>query len=101
MQHVDTLDQRNTRTHVSYIALSTSLKYVVIGNGGSTFLCTPSWRVYNFDVHSPFLIIICLVHLRTISETRIAITIITNQHQQHDCEEDIMMLDIINIITQP
>ena len=74
MQHSDTSDQRNARIHISHIALSTSLKDVEIGNGGSTFVCTPSWRVYNFDVHSPFLIITCLVHLRTISETRIAIT---------------------------
>ena len=48
------------------IALPTSLKNVVIGNGGSTFLCTPSWRVYNFDVHFPFLIITCLVHLQAL-----------------------------------
>ena len=49
------------------MALPTSLKNdVVIENGGSIFLCTPSWRVYNFDVHSPFLIITCLVHLQTL-----------------------------------
>ena len=34
-----------------------------------------------------------------IFETRIAITIMTNKHHHHDCEEDIMMLDIIKIIT--
>ena len=33
---------------------------------GSTILCTPSWRVYNFDVHSPFLIITCLIHLQAL-----------------------------------
>ena len=33
-------------------------------------------------------------------ETRIAITIMTDQHQHQDCEEDIMMFDIIKIITQ-
>ena len=33
-------------------------------------------------------------------ETRTAMTIMTNKHQHHDCEEDIMMLDIIKIITQ-
>ena len=33
-------------------------------------------------------------------ETRIAITIMTNQHQHHDCEEGIMMFDIIKIIAQ-
>ena len=35
-----------------------------------------------------------------IFETRIAITVMTNQHQHHNCEEDITMLDIIEIITQ-
>ena len=30
-----------------------------------------------------------------------AITIMTKQHQHYDCEEDIMILDIINIISQP
>ena len=35
-----------------------------------------------------------------IFETRIAITIMTNLHQYHDCEEDIMMFDIIEIIAQ-
>ena len=37
MQHFDTLDQRNARTHISHIALLASLKNLVIGNGGSTF----------------------------------------------------------------
>ena len=36
-----------------------------------------------------------------IFETRIAITIMTNQHQHQDCEEDITILDIIKIIAQP
>ena len=35
-----------------------------------------------------------------IFETKIAITIMTNQHQHHNCEEDITMFDIIKIITQ-
>ena len=35
-----------------------------------------------------------------IFETRIAITIITDQHQHHDCEEDITIFDIIKIIAQ-
>ena len=35
-----------------------------------------------------------------IFETRIAITIMTNQHQNHDCEEDITMFDIIIIVAQ-
>ena len=35
-----------------------------------------------------------------IFETRISITIIRNQHQHHDCEEDITMFDIIKIIAQ-
>ena len=62
----DTSDQRNARTHALHIALPISLMNVVIGNGGSIFLCTPSWRVYNFDVHSPFLIITCLVNLQAL-----------------------------------
>ena len=66
MLHFDTSDQRNARTHISHIALPTSLKNLVIRNGGSTFLCTPSWRVYNVDVHSPFLIITYLVHLQAL-----------------------------------
>ena len=35
-----------------------------------------------------------------IFETRIAITIIIDQHQHHDCEEDITIFDIIKIIAQ-
>ena len=35
-----------------------------------------------------------------IFETRIAITIMTDQHQHHDCEEDITIFDIIEIIAQ-
>ena len=35
-----------------------------------------------------------------IFETRIAIMIRTNRHQHHDCEEDIMMFNVIEIITQ-
>ena len=35
-----------------------------------------------------------------IFEIRIAITIITDQHQYHDCEEDITISDVIEIITQ-
>ena len=50
MQHFDTLDQRNARTHISHIALLARLKKVVIGNGGSTFLCVPSWRVGGWGV---------------------------------------------------
>ena len=42
-----------------------------------------------------------LCNLLWIIETRIAITIMTNQHQHHDCEEDITILDIIKIIAQP
>ena len=41
-----------------------------------------------------------LCHLLWIFETRVAITIVTNQHQHHDCEEDITMFDIIEIIAQ-
>ena len=44
MQHFDTLDQRNARTHISHIALLASLKNLVIGStfyvhlhGGCTF----------------------------------------------------------------
>ena len=40
-------------------------------------------------------------NLLWIFKTRIAITIMTNQHQHHDCEEDITILDIIKIIAQP
>ena len=35
-----------------------------------------------------------------IFETRKAITIMTNQNQHHDCEEDITMFDKIEIIAQ-
>ena len=35
-----------------------------------------------------------------IFETRIAIVIMTNQHQLHGCEEDIAMFNIIEIIAQ-
>ena len=49
-----------------YIALPTSLKNLVIGNGGNIFLYTPSWRVYIFHVHSPFLITTCLIHLQAL-----------------------------------
>ena len=35
-----------------------------------------------------------------IFEIRIAITIMTDQHLYHDCEEDITMFDIIEIIAQ-
>ena len=42
-----------------------------------------------------------LCYILQIFETRIAITIMTNQHQHHDCEEDITILDIIKIIAQP
>ena len=43
----------------------------------------------------------CLCNLLRIFETRIAITIMANQHQHHNCEEDITILDIIKIIAQP
>ena len=39
--------------------------------------------------------------LLRIFETRIAIMIMTSQHQHHDCEEDITIIDIIKIIAQP
>ena len=39
-----------------------------------------------------------LCNLLRIFETRLAITIMTNQHQHHNCEEDITILDIIKII---
>ena len=42
-----------------------------------------------------------LCNLLQIFETRIAITIMTNQHQHHDCEEYIMISDTIKIIAQP
>ena len=42
--------------HIPHILLPTSLKNLVVKNGGIIFLHTPSWRVYNFHVHSPFLI---------------------------------------------
>ena len=42
-----------------------------------------------------------LCNLLQIFETRIAITIMTNQHQHHNCEEYITILDIIKIIAQP
>ena len=42
-----------------------------------------------------------LCNLLQIFETRIVITIMTNQHQHHNCEEGIMILDIIKIIAQP
>ena len=35
-----------------------------------------------------------------IFETRIAVMIITDQHQHRDCEEDITIFDIIEIIAQ-
>ena len=41
-----------------------------------------------------------LCRLLWIFETRIAINIITDQHQQDDCEEDITMFDVIKIIVQ-
>ena len=44
--------------------------------------------------------IMSLCCLLSIFETRIAITIMTNQHQYHDCEQDITMFDIIEIIAQ-
>ena len=42
-----------------------------------------------------------LCNLLQIFETRIAIMIMTNQHQYHDCEEDITIFDIVKIIAQP
>ena len=41
-----------------------------------------------------------LCYLLWMFETRIAIMIMTNQHQRHECEEDIIKLDIINITAQ-
>ena len=41
-----------------------------------------------------------LCGLLWIFETGKAITIMTNQHQHYDCEEDITMFDIIEIIAQ-
>ena len=42
--------------------LLASLKNLVIGNGDSTYiLCTPSWRVYIFDVHSSFVTTACFI----------------------------------------
>ena len=38
--------------------------------------------------------------LRYLFETRMAIMIMTTQHQHHDCEVDIMILNIIDI-SQP
>ena len=74
MQHFHTSDQRNARIHISHIALPTSLKNAVIGNGGST--CTyfmhacvtgcvcnyhiaqnfggkKLWRIWRFATNSP------------------------------------------------
>ena len=45
-----------------------SLKNLVVGNVGSTRLCTPSWRLYNFDLHSSFLIIASLLLLHYSSQ---------------------------------
>ena len=42
-----------------------------------------------------------LCNLLRIFKIRIAITIMTNQHQHPDCEEDITILDIIKIMAQP
>ena len=66
LSHLRLKECHNPYSYHIIIALPTSLKNVVIGNGGNTFLCTPSWRLYNFDVHSPFLIITCLVHLQAL-----------------------------------
>ena len=52
---------------------------------------------YNLYITSRVKSLCCLLW---IFETRIAVTIMTNQHQHHDCEEDIMMFDIIEIIAQ-
>ena len=42
--------------------LLASLKNLVIGNGDSTYiLCTPSWRVYIFDIHSSFVTTKCFI----------------------------------------
>ena len=41
-----------------------------------------------------------LCGLLWIFDTRIAIMIITDQHQHHNCEEDITMFNIIEIIAQ-
>ena len=49
------------------------------------------WNLTDENINS----LCCLLW---IFETRKAIMIMTNKH--HDCEEDIMMLDIIKIITQ-
>ena len=43
-------------SHISHITLPTSLRNLVIGNGGSIFLC----------IQSPFLIITCLIHLQAL-----------------------------------
>ena len=45
MFHFDTLHQRNARTHISHIALLVDINNLIIRNGSSTFLCTPSWIV--------------------------------------------------------
>ena len=42
-----------------------------------------------------------LCKLLWIFETRMAIMIVTNQHQHRDCEEDITILGIIHIISPP
>ena len=41
-----------------------------------------------------------LCYLLWIFETKVPITIMIEQHQHHDCEEDITMFDIIEIIAQ-
>ena len=45
MLHFDTIDQRNARSHISHIALLVDIKNMIIRNGSSTFLRTPSWIV--------------------------------------------------------
>ena len=50
----------------THIALLASLKNLVIGNGGSTFLCAPFMRAYIFNVNFPFLIIACVIPLQTL-----------------------------------
>ena len=45
-------------------------------------------------------IIKCLCCLLWIFETRIAVMIMSNQRQHHDCKEDITIFNIIEIIAQ-
>ena len=65
-------------------------------------------KIANISIKKPIMLISILnkylnipIHLDNRTPLPYTIIIMTKQHQHHNCEEDITVLDVIDIISQP